>query len=381
MQRIALLIILLVLLLVGCDNVEDGIVDPNGGSFVVENLEAPAEVKYSGGTTKVTTSISFSDSESITNIWLNVISLDGRVEIIRNLEMTNPDQNDLLKFAASFGMEKEYPSIVYTIEYFYSTNIQSNKKIASHNFNYYNLQDNIAPEISNPLFYYEEEDPILRDTLENNRPFILSIEASDDNGIADIDSVYTYFYSPNNPAPLRVLMFDDGNPDNGDEIAGDGIYSFKNIFSNAVGERKFEFRAKDRAGTLSNLITHTVVLKNIAPEISNPLIYYEEESPILRDTLENNKPFILSINVWDDNGLVDVDTVYSDFYAPNNPAPVRVLMFDDGNPDNGDKVAGDGIYSFKNIFSNAVGERRFEFRARDRAGALSNILEHTVVVK
>lgn len=261
MQGMALILLLLTFLLVGCDNVEDGIVDPNGGSFVVENLEAPAEVKYSGGTTKVTTSISFSDSESITNIWLNVISLDGRVEIIRNLEMTNPDQNDLSKFSASFGMEKEYPSIVYTIEYFYSTNIESNKKIASHNFKYENLQGNIPPELSNPLFYYEEEEPMLRDTLENNKPFILSIEAADENGIADLDSVFTDFYSPNNPAPLRVLMFDDGNPDNGDEIAGDGIYSFKNIFSNAIGERKFEFRAKDRAGALSNLITHTVVVQ------------------------------------------------------------------------------------------------------------------------
>ena len=260
MQRIVLLMILSALLF-GCDQVEDGIVDPNGGSFTIENLEAPTEVKYSGGTTKVTTSISFSDSESIIDIWINVISLDGTIEIIRNLEMTNQDQNDLSKFTSSFGMEKEYPSIIYTIEYFYSTNIQSNKKIASHNFNYYNLQDNIAPEISNPLFYYEEEEPILRDTLENNKPFILSIEASDDNGIGDIDSVYTDFYSPNNPAPLRVVMFDDGNPDNGDEVAGDGIYSFKNIFSNAVGERKFEFRAKDRTGALSNLITHTVVVQ------------------------------------------------------------------------------------------------------------------------
>ena len=81
------------------------------------------------------------------------------------------------------------------------------------------------------------------------------------NGLSDIDSVYTDFYSPNNPSAFRVLMFDDGDEAHGDLVAGDGIYSFKNIFQNAQGERKFEFWARDRAGALSNMITHIVVVK------------------------------------------------------------------------------------------------------------------------
>ena len=56
-------------------------------------------------------------------------------------------------------------------------------------------------------------------------------------------------------------MFDDGDEEHGDLVAGDGIYSFKNIFVNAQGDRKFEFWARDRADKLSNMITHNVVVK------------------------------------------------------------------------------------------------------------------------
>ena len=103
---------------------------------------------------------------------------------------------------------------------------------------------------------------MLRDTLENETEFILSINVSDENGLSDIDSVYTDFYSPNNPSAIRVLLYDDGDGEHGDMTAGDGIFSLKNIFSaDATGERKFEFWARDNAGELSNMITHNVVVK------------------------------------------------------------------------------------------------------------------------
>lgn len=256
-----LIIVFFFLTVVGCDQVEDGIIDPKSDSFIVEVLTAPSEVEYSGGNTIVNTSLSFSSSEDLERVWLNVNSVDGTIEIARNLEMTSPDKNNPRTFSASFNMIEENPSIMYTIEYFISTTVQAEIKIASHNFEYNNLQDNFAPVISNPLFYYDDEEPMLRDILENNKPFIFSIDVSDENGLSDIDSVYTDFYSPNNPSAVRVLMYDDGNEEHGDLIAGDGIFSFKNIFLNADGERKFEFWARDRAGALSNMITHNVVVR------------------------------------------------------------------------------------------------------------------------
>lgn len=255
-----LISILLLFLLISCDGIEEGVVDPNDVDFVVKDISAPAELKYSDEDTQVFTTISFSNTESIKKVWINIKSQDGVIEIVKKAEMITPYKNDYKTFAAAVKMRLDDPSIIYTIEYFVSTGMQEEKKIATHDFEYNNMQDNIAPVISNPLFYYADESPTLRDTLENNKPFIFSIEVYDENGLKDIDSVYTDFYSPGF-SPLRVLMFDDVDEEHGDLVAGDGIYSFKNIFQNAQGERKFEFQAKDREGALSNLITHIVVVK------------------------------------------------------------------------------------------------------------------------
>lgn len=253
--------ILLLVLLIGCDGIEEGIVDPNDVTFFVEGISAPNEVKYSGEDTQVFTTITFSNIESIKRVWINVASQDGVIEITESMSMISPYKNDVNTFAVSIKMLEDNPNLIYTINYFVSTDQQEKKKIASHDFEYNNLQDNVAPVISKPLFYYEDEEPALEDTLENNRPFIFSIEVTDANGQNDIESVYADFYSPNNPTAFRVLMYDDGDVDHGDLVAGDGTYSFKNIFQNAQGERKFEFRASDRAGALSNMITHIVVVK------------------------------------------------------------------------------------------------------------------------
>ncbi len=256
-----LISVLLLFLLISCDVIEEGVVDPNDESFVVEDISAPTYLKYTGEDTQVFTTITFSNTESLGRVWLNINSQDGAIEIARNIEMISPYKNDPNTFAVAVKMLIDDPNLVYTIEYYISTDIQEQKKIASHDYEYNNLQENIPPEISNPLFYYEDESPILRDTLENNKPFIFSIEVYDENGLKDIDSVYSDFYSPNNPSAFRVLLFDDGDEEHGDLVAGDGIFSFKNIFVDAFGERRFEFRARDRAGTLSNKITHIVVVK------------------------------------------------------------------------------------------------------------------------
>ncbi|VAX21280.1 hypothetical protein MNBD_IGNAVI01-1869 [hydrothermal vent metagenome] len=255
-----LISVFLFFILIGCDEIGEGVVDPSDVDFVVKDVTAPTEVKYSDEDTQVFTTITFSNTESIKRVWINISSQDGVIEIVRNTEMISPYKNDDKTFAVAVKMRVDDPSIMYTIEYYISTGMQEEKKVASHDFEYNNMQENIAPVISNPLFYYENESPTLRDTLVNNKPFIFSIEVYDENGLNDIDSVYTDFYSPGF-SPARVLMFDDGDEAHGDLVAGDGIYSFKNLFQNAQGERKFEFRARDREGALSNMITHIVVVK------------------------------------------------------------------------------------------------------------------------
>ena len=256
--------ILLLVLLISCDGIEEGIVDPNDVSFFVEGISAPSDVKYSGDDTQIFTTITFTNIKSIKRVWISVTSQNGVIGIAENMSMISPYKNDPNTFAASVKMEIDDPNLIYTIKYFVSTDQQAEKKIASHDFEYNNMQDNIAPVISNPLFYYVDESPTLRDTLSNNAEFILSIEVSDENGINDIDSVYTDLFNyqdPNNTIITRIILFDDGNVDHGDGHAGDGIYSRKGYFPiDSEGDRKFEFIAKDRVGATSNIISHNFVV-------------------------------------------------------------------------------------------------------------------------
>jgi hypothetical protein len=63
-------------------------------------------------------------------------------------------------------------------------------------------------------------------------------------------------------------MFDDGDPNHGDAIAGDGIYSsivkLPSKQSNPpvpLGTFRWEFQAKDRENKTSNIIIHYIVIK------------------------------------------------------------------------------------------------------------------------
>jgi len=257
MQKL-LFVLFLSLIIVGCDGIEDGLIDQSINEFSVTNIEAPTNLVYSGINTKLNTSITFSNSESIKYVWIKVGSQDATFTVTDKKGMTIIGDN---KYSTSVAMDSLMPSINYTIDYFYQTESQDEKKIASHDFTYDNMQGNVAPIISNPLFYYVDESPTLRDTLENDKYFVFSIQVTDKNGLGDIDSVYADFYSPNNPSAMRVILYDDGTSLHGDLAEGDGIYSLINSFQDASGVRKFEFWARDRRGALSNMITHNVVVK------------------------------------------------------------------------------------------------------------------------
>jgi hypothetical protein len=59
-------------------------------------------------------------------------------------------------------------------------------------------------------------------------------------------------------------MFDNGDKSGaGDEKAGDGFYSLKNSFGKTAqtGKWRFEFRAIDKADSLSNKIIHELLVK------------------------------------------------------------------------------------------------------------------------
>ncbi|MBI5807653.1 MAG: hypothetical protein HZA74_04555 [Ignavibacteriales bacterium] len=123
--------------------------------------------------------------------------------------------------------------------------------------------------------------------------------------------------------------------------------------------------------------------KNYPPVISNLKI----PSSVLR-----GESFVFSIKVDDQNGLNDILQVTFKLYRPDgsvvlpnasNPNIDYFIMVDNGDLNLGDEKAGDGIYSFKNSFgqSSSVGNWKFEFQAKDRSGAMSNVITSSLEVK
>jgi hypothetical protein len=159
-----------------------------------------------------------------------------------------------------FTLKREFPIGNYTVR-FSAEGYEGNlKQVAVGNFYFKNGQDNLPPVISNL---------VIPDTIAKGVTFIFTVTASDSNGLNDIRYVYFELYRPDgsvvqNPpgsGNTLILMDDTGDFEHyGDEIAGDGIYSFKNFFLNdpstQTGAWRFEFQARDRIGDLSNKIIH-----------------------------------------------------------------------------------------------------------------------------
>ena len=256
-----LLAIPLLLFFYACDKIEDSVVNPTDESFIITELEAPDSLQYLGSDTKLSTSLSFSNTESIEAVRIRLFATDGSFDVVYRTEMNKVADN---KFSLQLDMTENMPSTKYTIDYFAQTLLQSEKKIASHNFLYNNMQNNVPPVISNLEFFYESESPTLLDTISRGKNFVLRVNVTDENGLHDVDSVYTDLYNYQDTANVvvtRIELFDDGKAESGDEIAGDGIYSRKGFFPTySVGDRKFIFVAKDRKGESSNTITHNFVV-------------------------------------------------------------------------------------------------------------------------
>jgi hypothetical protein len=93
---------------------------------------------------------------------------------------------------------------------------------------------------------------------------LMTVEVSDPDGLADIDSVYFFSMKPdsslaNNGQPF--ILVDNGfayNPENplvetGDDTSGDGIYSLSLLVysDSSLGEYTFSFYIRDKAGNLT----------------------------------------------------------------------------------------------------------------------------------
>ncbi len=102
-------------------------------------------------------------------------------------------------------------------------------------------------------------------TISRNRvpnTYLLSVQASDPNCIADLKRVFFNTFLPNGNASSGnpFTMRDDGKE--GDAVASDGRYSLTIQITpqNAIGTYRFEFQAEDKKGALSNKITQNITV-------------------------------------------------------------------------------------------------------------------------
>jgi hypothetical protein len=259
--------ILLFAFIAGCEKNFDGVVDVNKVSYQVTSLDSLSNFTYATGDSLITIFLYLNSSKYVAQVFCNVIASDDNKlnndPVILSDNGTNGDETaGDNKFTALFPMSHYYPQGTYTINYFVTDNEGSTKQVASSQFTYDNGQSNVAPVISNL---------VLPDTVARSVSFIFTVTANDSNGLNDIDVVYFELYRPDNtlvedpPGNTKLLMHDDGDFEHyGDDVAGDGIFSYKNSFSStaSTGTWRFVFHAKDRGGLLSNTVEKYVVVNS-----------------------------------------------------------------------------------------------------------------------
>lgn len=108
-----------------------------------------------------------------------------------------------------------------------------------------------------------------RDTVRVGEFLVLKATVSDSDGLGDIASVFYFSRRPdgilaNQGNPIQ--MYDDGgvNPFSGDDVAGDGIYSFRAQVppTTLLGTFTYTFYARDRFNAQSDsLVRQTVILQ------------------------------------------------------------------------------------------------------------------------
>ncbi len=264
--------ILLFAFISGCEKSFDDVVDIAASGYQVTgtNVYTSNTFKYVVGDSLITIYLSLNSSDGVGSVFCDVIASDETklnsdpFYLLDNGSSANGDERaGDSRFTNKFPLSRQNPIGTYKINYFITDKENVTKLVAEQQFIYDNGQANIAPVISNL---------ILQDRVGRDTSFIFTLTANDSNGLNDIDVVYFELYRPDstlvedppNSGNTKLLMHDDGDSEHyGDNVAGDGIYSFKNSFSNtaSTGTWRFVFNAKDRGGLLSNTIEKSIVVE------------------------------------------------------------------------------------------------------------------------
>jgi len=261
-----LLIVFLILTKIGCEKKFDSVIDAENHNYQILSLSPKDSVIYNINDSSLVISAQFSPTSKLNTVSVEIINPAGKKHLpnlIGLLDNGKIENGDLLAgdkiFSNKIFMKRNDLNGSYTIKYFVSDQISNNRLGAQSTFKFRNGETNSPPVISDAFI-----DP---DTMIVTTTIVIQtrIKAFDPNGLNDIKEVFFIVYRPDGTTNnLKTLLFDDGNiSDNGDLIAGDGIFSRKIQVNetNAKGTYRFEFRAADRGGLLSNVINYQVLIQ------------------------------------------------------------------------------------------------------------------------
>ena len=193
---------------------------------------------------------------------------------------------------------------------------------------------------------------------------------------SQLNSAYFNVFSSNfnqlNSSPIQMVETNDNEFEN----------QFVLTSQNPIGVYTIEFTATGTNGINKIVATSNFYFDN--GQLNSPPII--SNTVIDPDTVVVTQPTIIftSVEASDPNGTTDILEVFFIVYRPDGTTNgSRVQLFDDGSSSNGDVTAGDGIYSrlIQVDQTNQKGTYRFEFQAEDRSGALSNIINHYVLIQ
>jgi len=247
------------LLFWGCDKTFENVIDVTRENYqvtFVSGIKDTIDLKIPSDSL-LNLRLIFSSGSVVNRVHFNVIDPDDNFLNSSPIEMLSI--SDVI-YENQFILKSEYPIGKYRVQFSVTGFNGESQVVAVSSFQFNNGQDNIAPVVSNL---------IMPDSLQTGETILFTIEASDSNGLSDIEFVFYEAYDPNG---IRVVnsqgiyqfpMFDDGNTsENGDVTAGDGIYTVILTFpvSAQEGTWRFEFQARDRSKFLSNRIIHNIVV-------------------------------------------------------------------------------------------------------------------------
>ena len=262
MQKIVLL--LLPLVLFGCDKTFDEIIDSSPNSYQVANIEGIKDTidLRNPGDSLLTVRVILQQGSEINYASFDLLDPDN--VLINSSPVELIFVNDTV-YQNQLVMQEEFTNGKYTVNVFIVGTNGANNLAAVSTFRF-NNGINYPPEIANTII---EPDTV---TVTTTTVLFTSVEATDPNGKNDIEQVFFVVYRPDGTSNNnRNQLYDDGsccplppgNEPSGDDMEGDGVYSriIEVNENNDKGTYRFEFQAVDRGGKYSNKIDHFVLIQ------------------------------------------------------------------------------------------------------------------------